>query len=278
MISYRAGAFFGRWASYIILATVSVVMIFPFVWMVFTAFKGNQEVYIYPPTLFPQEWHWDNFDHVLTTVPFVQFYFNSVFVTTIITVSQVITSALAAYAFARFEFFGRNFLFLVYLATLVIPDQVTMLPLFLLISKLGWIDTYQALTVPFLANAFAVFFLRQFFASLPRELEDAARVDGAGRVRILVQIVMPLARPALATITLFIFLAHWDSYLWPLIVTNTTSMRTLPIGLRFFVEESGAQLNYTMAGALMAVIPIILLFFMVQKRFIEGIAMTGTKG
>lgn len=278
MISYRAGAFFGRWASYIILATVSVVMIFPFVWMVFTAFKGNQEVYIYPPTLFPQEWHWDNFDHVLTTVPFVQFYFNSVFVTTIITVSQVVTSALAAYAFARFEFFGRNFLFLVYLATLVIPDQVTMLPLFLLISKLGWIDTYQALTVPFLANAFAVFFLRQFFASLPRELEDAARVDGAGRVRILVQIVMPLARPALATITLFIFLAHWDSYLWPLIVTNTTSMRTLPIGLRFFVEESGAQLNYTMAGALMAVIPIILLFFMVQKRFIEGIAMTGTKG
>lgn len=278
MISYRAGAFFGRWASYIILATVSVVMIFPFVWMVFTAFKGNQEVYIYPPSLFPQEWHWDNFEHVLTTVPFVQFYFNSVFVTTIITVSQVVTSALAAYAFARFEFFGRNFLFVVYLATLVIPDQVTMLPLFLLISRLGWIDTYQALTVPFLANAFAVFFLRQFFASLPRELEDAARVDGAGRVRILVQIVMPLARPALATITLFIFLAHWDSYLWPLIVTNTTAMRTLPIGLRFFVEESGAQLNYTMAGALMAVIPIILLFFMVQKRFIEGIAMTGTKG
>ncbi|MCB9452816.1 MAG: carbohydrate ABC transporter permease [Anaerolineaceae bacterium] len=278
MTSYRTGRFFGRWASYILLATVSLVMIFPFIWMVFTAFKGNQEVYVYPPTFFPQEFHWDNFSHVLETVPFVRFYFNSLLVTILITVSQVITSALAAYAFARLEFFGRDFLFILYLATLVIPNQVTMLPLFLLVSRLGWIDTYQALVVPFLANAFAVFFLRQFFAGLPRELEDAARVDGAGRLRILMQIILPLARPALATITLFIFLSEWDSYLWPLIVTNTQAMRTLPIGLRFFVEESGAQLNYMMAGALMAVIPIILLFFAAQRQFIEGIAMTGTKG
>ncbi len=278
MTSYRTGLFFGRWASYILLSTVSLVMIFPFIWMVFTAFKGNQEVYVYPPTFFPQEFHWDNFSHVLETVPFVRFYFNSLLVTILITVSQVITSALAAYAFARIEFFGRNFLFILYLATLVIPNQVTMLPLFLLVSRLGWIDTYQALVIPFLANAFAVFFLRQFFAGLPRELEDAARVDGAGRLRILMQIILPLARPALATITLFIFLSEWDSYLWPLIVTNTQAMRTLPIGLRFFVEESGAQLNYMMAGALMAVIPIILLFFAAQRQFIEGIAMTGTKG
>lgn len=278
MMSYRTGLFFGRWASYILLSTVSIVMIFPFIWMVFTAFKGNQEVYVYPPTFFPQEFHWENFSHVLETVPFVRFYFNSLLVTILITVSQVVTSALAAYAFARLEFFGKNFLFILYLATLVIPNQVTMLPLFLLVSRLGWIDTYQALVVPFLANAFAVFFLRQFFAGLPRELEDAARVDGAGRLRILIQIILPLARPALATITLFIFLAEWDSYLWPLIVTNSQAMRTLPIGLRFFVEESGAQLNYMMAGALMAIIPIILLFFVAQRQFIEGIAMTGTKG
>ncbi|MBZ0304435.1 MAG: carbohydrate ABC transporter permease [Anaerolineae bacterium] len=278
MTGYRAGLFLGRWATYILLAVVSIVMIFPFVWMVFTAFKGNQEVYIYPPTFFPREFHWENFSHVLETVPFVRFYLNSLLVTSLITISQVFTSALAAYAFARIEFFGRNFLFILYLATLVIPNQVTMLPLFLLVSRLGWIDTYQALIVPFLANAFAVFFLRQFFAGLPRELEDAARVDGAGRMRILFQIILPLARPALATITLFIFLSEWDSYLWPLIVTNTQEMRTLPIGLRFFVEESGAQLNYMMAGALMAVIPIILLFFAAQRQFIEGIAMTGTKG
>ena len=278
MISYRAGQFFGRWASYLLLATVSLVMIFPFLWMVFTAFKGNQEVYRYPPTLFPEQFHWDNFSHVLETVPFLRFYFNSLLVTTLVTIIQITTSALAAYAFARIEFFGRNFLFILYLGTLVIPNQVTMLPLFLMVSQLGWIDTYQALIVPFAANAFAVFFLRQFFASLPLELEDAARVDGAGRLRILIQIILPLARPALATITLFIFLAEWDSYLWPLIVTNTQAMRTLPIGLRFFVEESGAQLNYMMAGALMAVIPIILLFFVAQRQFIEGIARTGSKG
>ncbi|MBK8021053.1 MAG: carbohydrate ABC transporter permease [Chloroflexi bacterium] len=278
MISYRAGQLLGRWASYLLLSLIAIVMVFPFVWMIFTAFKGNQEVYVYPPTLLPQEFHWDNFAHVLDTVPFVQFYYNSLIVTVIVTVSQVATSALAAYAFARIEFFGRNVLFILYLATLVIPDQVTMLPLFLLVSNLGWIDTYQGLTIPFLANAFAVFFLRQFFATLPRELEDAAHVDGAGRVRILLQIILPLARPALATITLFIFLAQWDSYLWPLIVTNSETMRTLPIGLRFFVEESGAQLNYMMAGALMAVVPILILFFAAQRQFIEGIALTGSKG
>jgi multiple sugar transport system permease protein len=278
MISYKTWLFLGRWSSYLLLVVTSILMTFPFLWMVSTAFKGNQEVYMFPPTLFPSELHWGNFTHVLETVPFVRFYFNSLLVTSIITFSQVATAALAGYVFARIEFPGRDAIFIVYLATLVVPTQVTMLPLFLLMSRLGWIDTYQALTVPFLANAFAVFFLRQFFSSLPRELEDAARVDGAGRVRILVRIILPLARPALATITLFIFLSQWDSYLWPLIVTNTESMRTLPIGLRFFIEESGAQLNYMMAGALMAVLPVLLVFFFVQKQFIEGIAMSGTKG
>lgn len=268
----------GRTASYIFLITAGVVMVVPFLWMISTALKGQQEVYIYPPTLFPSELHWENFGHVLETVPFVRFYLNSLVVTGIITFSQVSTAALAGYVFARIEFPGRDLIFYLYLATLIIPTQVTMLPLFLLVSQLGWIDTVQALTVPFLANAFAVFFLRQFFVSLPRELEEAARIDGASRLRILWQIILPLARPALATITLFIFLSHWDDYLWPLIVTNTTEMRTLPIGLRFFIEETGAQLNYMMAGALMAVAPVVALFFVLQRQFIEGVALSGTKG
>jgi len=215
---------------------------------------------------------------VLERVPFLRFYLNSIVVTTILTFSQVATAALAGYAFARIAFPFKNLLFGAYLATLIIPNQVTMLPLFLLVSRFGWIDTYQGLTVPFLANAFAVFFLRQFFLTIPRELEEAARIDGAGRIRVLFQIVLPLARPALSTITLFLFLSEWDNYLWPLIVTNSEAMRTLPIGLRFFVEESGSQLHLMMAGAVMAVVPILLLFFMAQKQFIEGIAMTGTKG
>ena len=278
MKSYKAGRFLGRWASYIFLTATSVLMVVPFLWMITTSLKGQQEVYVYPPTILPSELHWENFAHVLETVPFVRFYLNSLLVTSIITISQVITAALAAYVFARIEFPGRGLIFYLYLATLIVPTQVRMLPLFLLVSRLGWIDTYQGLTVPFLASAFSVFFLRQFFATLPKELEDAARIDGAGRMRTLWQIVLPLVRPALATITLFIFLSHWDGYLWPLIVTNTTVMRTLPIGLRFFIEESGAQLNYMMAGALMAVAPILVLFFAAQRQFIEGIALSGTKG
>jgi multiple sugar transport system permease protein len=278
MTSYRLGRFLGRSGTYVLLIFMSAITIFPFVWMIGTSLKTTQEIFAFPPTLWPAEPQWRNFATVLERVPFLRFYFNSIVVTTILTFSQVATAALAGYAFARITFPFKNFLFGAYLATLIIPNQVTMLPLFLLVSRFGWIDTYQGLTVPFLANAFAVFFLRQFFLTIPRELEEAARIDGAGRVRVLFQIVMPLARPALSTITLFIFLSEWDNYLWPLIVTNSEAMRTLPIGLRFFVEESGSQLHLMMAGAVMAVVPILLLFFMAQKQFIEGIAMTGTKG
>ena len=278
MTSYRLGRFLGRSGTYVLLIFMSAITIFPFIWMVGTSLKTTQEIFAFPPTLWPAEPQWQNFATVLERVPFLRFYLNSIVVTGILTFSQVATAALAGYAFARIAFPFKNFLFGAFLATLIIPNQVTMLPLFLLVSRFGWIDTYQGLTVPFLANAFAVFFLRQFFLTIPRELEEAARIDGAGRIRVLFQIVLPLARPALSTITLFIFLSEWDNYLWPLIVTNSEAMRTLPIGLRFFVEESGSQLHLMMAGAVMAVVPILLLFFMAQKQFIEGIAMTGTKG
>jgi len=277
-MSYRLGRFFGRSASYVLLIVLSAATVFPFIWMVATSLKSPQEIFAYPPTFWPQELLWENFRMVLERVPFLRFYLNSIIVTSLITFWQVATSALAGYAFARLSFPFKNVIFTVYIATLIIPNQVTMLPLFLLVSRLGWIDTYQGLTVPFLASAFAVFFLRQFFQTIPRELEEAALIDGAGRRRILFQIILPLARPALATITLFIFLSEWDNYLWPLIATNMEAMRTLPVGLRFFVEESGSQLNLMMAGAVMAVVPILLLFFMAQRQFIEGIAMTGSKG
>jgi ABC-type glycerol-3-phosphate transport system permease component len=277
-MSYRLGRFFGRSASYVLLIVLSAATVFPFIWMVATSLKTPQEIFAYPPTFWPQELQWENFRTVLERVPFLRFYLNSLIVTSLITFWQVATSALAGYAFARLNFPFKNVIFTIYIATLIIPNQVTMLPLFLLVSRLGWIDTYQGLTVPFLASAFAVFFLRQFFQTIPRELEEAALIDGAGRRRILFQIILPLARPALATITLFIFLSEWDTYLWPLIATNAEAMRTLPVGLRFFVEESGSQLNLMMAGAVMAVVPILLLFFMAQRQFIEGIAMTGSKG
>jgi len=268
----------GHITAHTFLILTSFLMLAPFLWMVSTAFKSDAEIYVYPPRWLPSGLHWENFLYVWRTVPFWRFYLNSAIVTSVITAGQVVTAALAGYVFARVRFPGREFIFYMYLSTLFIPIQVRMLPLFLIMNRLGWIDTYQGLTVPFLANAFAAFFLRQFFATIPGELEDAAIMDGCGRLRFLVQILLPLSRPALAAITLFIFLGHWDSYLWPLIITNSITMRTLPIGLRFFVEESGTQYHYMMAGTLIAVIPIIALFFAAQKQFIEGIALTGIRG
>jgi len=263
---------------HVFLIATGFIMVAPFLWMVSTALKGPAEIFVYPPRWLPEEIHLENFARAWQAAPFGRFYLNSIVVTLIITISQVATASLAAYVFARLNFPGRDMIFYLYVATLIIPIQVTIIPLYLILNALGWLDTYQGLTVPFLANAFTVFFLRQFFLTIPRELEDAARIDGCGRLRFLWQIMIPLARPALATITLFVFLSHWDDYLWPLIVTNSTSMRTLPIGLRYFVSEAGNQFHYMMAAALMAVAPVLAVFFAAQKQFIEGISLTGLKG
>ncbi len=253
-------------------------MIAPFLWMIATSLKGPEEIYVYPPRWIPEQVHWENFARAWKAAPFGRFYLNSILVTVIITAAQVATAALAAYVFARLKFPGRNVIFYMYVATLIIPLQVTMVPLYLILNSLGWLNTYQGLTIPFFANAFTVFFLRQFFLTIPQELEDAARIDGCGRLRFLWQIMIPLSRPALATIALFVFLSHWDDYLWPLIVTHSTNMRTLPIGLRYFVSEAGSQYHYMMAAALMSVAPVLLVFFAAQKQFIEGISLTGLKG
>lgn len=262
---------------HVALIGVGIVMIVPFAWMISTALKGSAEMYIYPPVWIPKEIHLENFKRAWQIAPFGRFYINSIFVATVITVSQVITGALAGYVFARLRFPGRDAIFYIYLATLIVPTQITMLPLFLIMNKLKWINTYQAMIVPFLSSAFIVFFLRQFFSTLPMALEDAAKIDGCGRVRFIWQVLLPLSRPALASIGLFTFLGHWNSYIWPLIITNSTNMRTLPIGLRYFVEESGTQYNYMMAAALISIAPVVLLFFLAQRQFIESIALTGMK-
>ena len=277
MKTLTSGRRLSTWGSYTLLAVVAIAMVVPFLWMITTSLKGAHEVYRVPPTLVPSELHWENFTHVLDTVPFGRFYLNTIIVTTIITASQVATAVLAAYVFARIQFPGRDIIFFLYLATLIVPTQVTMLPLFLMLNALKWVNTYEGLIMPFLANAFIVFFLRQFFSTIPAELEDAARIDGCGRTRFIWQVLLPLSRPALASIGLFTFLGQWNSYIWPLIITNSTKMRTLPIGLRYFVEESGAQYNLMMAAAIITVAPVVLLFFVAQRQFIETLARTGVK-
>jgi len=277
MIGLHAHKRVTRLLRHLVLIAAGVVMIVPFIWMISTAFKGDGEIYVYPPTWVPAEIHLENFSRAWNYVPFGRFYVNSIFIAVTVTASQVLTAALAGYVFARVRFPGRDAIFYMYVATLIVPTQVTMLPLFLIMNELKWIDTYQAMIVPFLASAFIAFFLRQFFSTIPLELEDAAKIDGCGRTRFIWQILLPLSRPALASIGLFSFMGHWNSYIWPLIITNSTKMRTLPIGLRYFVEDSGAQYNLMMAAAMITVAPVVALFFVAQRQFIESIARTGLK-
>lgn len=253
-------------------------MMAPFVWMVLTAVKSYGEIYVYPPRWLPAEPQWGNFATAWRMVPFARFYFNSILVTSVITASQLVFGALAAYAFARLEFPGRDTIFLLFLGTLMVPIQVTMLPLFLVVKWLGWVNTYPGLIAPFAANAFVIFFLRQFFLTIPRDLEDAAIVDGCSRIRFLAQFLVPLSRPGFVTAGLFAGLAAWNEYVWPLIVTTTTEMRTLPVGLRYFVSQTKSDFHYMMAASVIVVVPVILVFVALQRHFIEGVAMSGMKG
>ncbi|NMB01977.1 MAG: carbohydrate ABC transporter permease [Firmicutes bacterium] len=265
---------------HIILIALGVLMIVPFVWMISTSLKGYHEIFRYPPTWIPESFRWQNYIEAWNLAPFDRFYFNSTFVAIVTTVGQIITGVLAAYAFARMEFKGRDQVFLMFLATLMVPTQVTLIPTFILMSKIGWINSYEALIVPFISTAFSVFLLRQFFLTIPQELEDAALIDGCSKMRFIFTILMPLAKPAIASVGLFGFLGSWNSYLWPLIVINSNQMRTLPIGLRYFVSQQGggSEWHYLMAASLIVMLPVLVVFFLAQKQFIEGIAKSGIKG
>ncbi|MBI4630193.1 MAG: carbohydrate ABC transporter permease [Chloroflexi bacterium] len=269
---------------HLLLLAGAVVMIMPFVWMISTSFKSQSEVFAYPPQWIPTEFHWQNYVQAWNAAPFTRYFFNSMVVALAVTFGDLFTSALAAYAFARMKFPGRDALFLIYLSSLMIPHQMTILPSFLLLKNLGdlWaplgLDTYFALIAPFLASAFGVFLLRQSFMQIPNELEDAAILDGCGRARFLWEIAIPLSRPALATLALFTFMGNWNSYLWPLIATNSDTMRTVQIGLRYFVGQEGAsQWGLLMAAAVFVSLPVVLLYLIVQRQFVQGIASTGIK-
>jgi multiple sugar transport system permease protein len=264
---------------YLALGLGSLAVILPFIWMLSTSFKEPQEVFHYPPTWIPKTWHLENYIEAWHAAPFARYFLNSFIVAIAVTLGQLASCSLAAFAFARMKFKGSNFMFTVFLSTTMISTQVTLVPSYLIIEKLDWIDTYQGLIVPFLANAFGVFMIRQAFMTIPRELEDAARIDGCGRLRFLIQIILPLTRPVLAAQALFAFMGNWNSYLWPLIVTNHENMRTLQIGLRYFVsQEGGAPWGVYMAAAVLVTLPVILVYFLVQKSFVEGMATTGLKG
>jgi multiple sugar transport system permease protein len=265
-------------AWYLVVILLALAVMLPFIWMLVTSLKGQTEVFAYPPTWIPKQVQWQNYLEVWQQAPFGRYFANSTIVALAVTVGQLTACILAAFAFARMNFRGSNFMFLVFLSTTMISSQVTLVPSYLIMRSLDWIDHYPALIVPFLANAFGVFMLRQSFRTIPRELEEAAKLDGCGRFRFLVQILLPLCKPILASQALFAFMGNWNSYLWPLIVTNRDSMRTLQIGLRYFVSsEGGTQWGVYMAAALVISLPVILVYFLVQKTFVESMASTGLK-
>ena len=266
-----------NWPAYIVLTAGLLIVIFPFFWMLLSAFKTDMDIYTYPPKWFPSIWQIGNFRTVFDMVPFGRYYLNSIVVTTLITMGQLLISILAAYALARLDFPFKNSIYLFILSTMLMPFVVTVVPVFLIMRDLKWIDTYQGLIVPFLFSAFSIFFLKQFFLTVPKDLQDAARIDGCGYFKILFAVMLPNVKPAISTITLFTFISHWRSYIWPLIVTNTTEKRTLPIGIKYLMSEGGGEYHLMMAASLMAIIPVLIVYVFSEKQFIKSVTMTGLK-
>jgi len=267
-----------NWLLALFLVPTALLMLLPFVWMLSTSLKLAGAVFEYPPTWIPRPLVWQNYPQVLEILPFARFFLNSLFVALSVTVLQLLTCSLAAYAFARLRFPGRDVLFLGYLGTLMIPGQVVIIPNFILLRTLGWIDTYQALILPAAFSAFGTFLLRQYFLTIPRELEDAAVVDGASYWQIYSRVILPLSGPALSALAIFTFLGQWNSFLYPLVVTSSTEMSTLTVGLRTLQGQYNTAWTLLMAGSVIALVPVLAVFIFAQRYFIRGIAMTGLGG
>ncbi len=263
----------------VLLLVLGVMMAFPFFWMLRTSLLTEPDAAVFPPIWLPTYLELDGYLGVFTVQPFGRYILNSAFVAITVMVAQLVTASLGAYAFARLQFPGRDKLFLLYLATMLIPAEVTIVPTFVLVSRFQMVDSLAGLIVPGLFSVFTTFLLRQFFLTIPYELEDAAKIDGAGYFRRYFQIVMPLSQPALATAAIFIFIGTWRSFLWPLIIIRTRELRTVPIGLAAIQQEQGhTDIPQLMAGSVMAIVPVIAVFLVLQRYYIEGIAMSGLKG
>lgn len=254
-------------------------MVLPFYWMIMTSFKTYSEALDYPPSWWPAKFIWENYREAWNKpeVGFARYYWVSTWTAVGSTVGTLITSILAAYAFAKMEFFGKGIFFYLVIATLMVPGQVLLVPNYIILSKLNWLDTYYALIVPWLASVFSIFLMRQFFMTVPNDLWDASQIDGAGRWRFLWLVLVPLSRPVLITSGLFSLIGQWNSLLWPLIMTTSPQMRTIMVGLQVFNNDSSSDFHLLMAASTFCIMPLVIIFFFVQRFFIEGIARSGLK-
>jgi len=270
---YRMGRFI---ASHIVLSILAFTMLMPFLWMVLSSFKSLEEVEHINP--FPSQWHPENYARVFEQIPFARYYFNSVFVAAWVTFLQCLTSAMAGFAFSRLHWRGRDTVFKLYLATLMIPGVVTLIPNYALMVNLHLLDSYVGLILPASFTAFGTFLLRQFMLTIPSSLDEAAAIDGAGPWTVFWEVILPLARPGLITLAIFSYMGNYGSFLWPLILIKSEHLRTLPIGMLDFDSTYGRQTNLIMAASVMNLIPLVILFVATQKFLVRGIQMGGVKG
>jgi ABC-type glycerol-3-phosphate transport system permease component len=267
---------------YAILVLVGAAMLVPFLWMVTTSLKRSGTTFSYPPQLIPTSADFANYKELFTLAPFGRYFLNSAVVTIATVLGQVVFCATAAYGFARLRFAGAKAIFVLFLATMMIPFQVTMIPLFLIVFKLHWVNTYQGLIAPGVSSAFGIFLLRQAFLTIPRDYQDAARIDGASEWTIFLRIFLPLVKPALATVSVFAFMGTWNDLLWPLLIARDEKMRTVELGLAYFNVTSSAfqQPNWPlmMAASVVSLLPVVGVYLFAQRYFVAGISLTGVKG
>jgi len=280
-LSHKVLVWSGRTIVNLLIMVGGFSMLLPFVWMLITSFKTDPQVMKIPFEWIPKPWIFTNYPDILLqpSFHFWKYLVNSTIVTVTVTVISLFFNAMAGYAFAKYNFPGRDIVFFILLGTIMVPIHVTLIPVFVLMRYLGWADTYQGLIVRNLAFAFGIFLMRQFFMTIPKELLDAGRMDGAGEFRIFWQIVLPLSKPALATLGVFTFLGSWNDFLWPLVIISKDTMRTLPLAIASLAAGYYVlSWPILMAGATLATLPVIVIFFMLQRYFVEGITLTGLKG
>ncbi|MEA5077233.1 MAG: carbohydrate ABC transporter permease [Anaerolineaceae bacterium] len=265
-------------AAYILLAVGALVMIIPFVWMLSTSLKDQQQLFAWPPSWLPNPFVWKNYTDVWTRINFSLYGWNTIKITVAVTIGRLILCSMAGYGFARMKFPGKDFLFMLTLATMMISSQITIVPNFIIMRYLGLVDTHFGVILPQLADGFSIFLMRQFFLTFPYELEDAAKLDGCNPLMFYLRILIPNSKPILATLAVMTFQGVWNDFLWPLVMLTSPAKRTLAVGLSYLVGQYTTRWDLQMAGSVLTVLPILLLYFVLQKYFVQSIKMTGLKG
>ncbi len=268
----------GKLILYVVLSFGAIIMVLPFVWTVLSSLKNMGQTFAYPVKILPNPVVWENYPESLAALPFGRAYWNSFYIAAIVVIFQLLTATMAGYSFAKLKFKGNGIVFILFLATMMVPSQVTMIPLFLIMKNIGLLGSHMSLILPAaLFNAFGVFLMRQFIAGLPDELEEAAIIDGASVPQIFVRIIIPLVKPSMAAFGIFVFLGQWNSFMYPLIFLNKTETFTVPLLLNFFKGTYATDYPLLMAGTVISVVPVLIVYLFFQKQIIQGIAITGMK-